>query len=127
MKCPRCSGTLKPTTLRELNLIYNSYTCTGCQGLWMGQERLKDIEITVDQQFFELRGIDGGIDQQKVLACPQCEGGVAMDKVISKRDDKVVMDVCPKCHNVWLDRGEREAIEQQSLIDLMGSFFGATK
>jgi Zn-finger nucleic acid-binding protein len=123
MKCARCSGELKPSTLRELGLVYNSFTCTKCQGIWIAPEKLQDMEGTVDQRFFEIRKVPSKSDQHAVLRCPQCEGGIAMDKLVSRRDESVVIDVCPKCKNVWLDKGEREAIEQDSLFALVKDFF----
>ena len=125
MKCPRCSGPLNPSSLRELSINYNAHRCTNCQGMWIGPRQLAEIESTVDQRFVEVRRIPNDEEQKKVLHCPACEGSPAMNKATNRRDSNVVIDVCPKCHHVWLDKGEREAIEQQSLIQLMQDFFGS--
>lgn len=127
MNCPRCSGQLQPTSLRELGLTYDAQKCSSCEGLWISPDQLTDIELTVDQRFVEVRSIPSAAEQQKAMLCPQCSGGVVMQKVKSSRDQHVVMDVCPTCHRVWLDKGEREAIEQQSFAALLRDFFGAKK
>jgi uncharacterized protein len=124
MKCPRCSGTLEPSSLRELSIIYNAHTCTNCHGNWVGPRALDKIEATVDQRWVEVRRIPGADDQQVQLKCPACEGGVSMKKITSRRDSNVVFDQCPTCLHVWLDRGEREAIEQDSFVALVEDFFG---
>ena len=51
----------------------------------------------------------------KPMQCPQCEGGITMEKIASFRDREVVMDVCPKCARIWLDGGEMDAIKEDSL------------
>jgi Zn-finger nucleic acid-binding protein len=56
------------------------------------------------------------------LKCPQCEG-LVMQKVESSRDKKVVLDVCPGCGNFWLDGGEIQAIQQDSLLVLFADAF----
>lgn len=123
MKCPRCSGALEPTSLRELALKYDAHACAACKGLWVGPKQLKDIETTVEQRWIEFRGIPNAQKQQVPMKCPQCEGGVLMKKVVSPRDSNVIMDVCPTCQHVWLDHGEREAIQQDSVMVLVRDFF----
>ena len=39
-----------------------------------------------------------------------------MEKIVSERDQRVVMDICHGCESVWLDRGELEAIQQKGLL-----------
>jgi len=122
MTCPRCSGTLQATSLRDLGIIHDVHRCSECEGLWVGPSRMRDISMTVDQRLIELRHLPSADEQQTPMKCPACEGGVVMRKVVSPRDANVLMDVCPACRHVWLDRGEREAIEQESLIDLIRDF-----
>jgi len=40
-----------------------------------------------------------------LLTCPTCNSG--MQEV---RRNEVLLDVCPQCRGVWLDRGELEKI-----------------
>lgn len=121
MHCPRCSTELKKTSLREFGLTYDAHTCPECEGYWITREKLRDIEATVRQQFFEIRSLPSTEEQMIALTCPQCDG-VGMEKMVSDRDKKVVVDICPKCKNVWLDPGEREAIEKESFIALLADF-----
>jgi len=125
MNCPRCSGTFEPTTLRDFGLVHNAHRCTECRGLWIGPEKIREISMTIDQRWIEFRRVPGAEAQQMPMTCPACPGDVVMQKVVSPRDAKVVMDVCPTCKHVWLDRGEREAIEQDSLLALVRDYFGS--
>jgi Zn-finger nucleic acid-binding protein len=108
-------------------MVYDAHTCPNCSGFWLGPKQLKDIEATVDQRFIEIRSIPPADLQQVPLKCPACPGGVVMDKVASPRDANVVMDICPSCKHVWLDRGEREAIQQDSFLVLLRDFFFSPK
>src|SRR5262245_9219548 len=110
MTCPRCSQPLEQTRLHELGVVYNAHTCRACEGLWVGPQQMSEISAKVDQRVFEIRRIPDAAEQQVPLSCPACPSSVIMTKVVSSRDANVVMDVCPTCRHVWLDRGERAAI-----------------
>jgi len=114
---------LEATNTDELGLTYNAHTCSACKGYWLGPETLKDIESHMERCFVEFRKIPSEKDQMQNLHCPACSGLTEMTKVASKRDSKVIMDVCSKCGKIWLDGGEREAIEQESLMALIGDLF----
>lgn len=124
MKCPRCPEELQATSLRELGIVDDSYTCKSCNGLWIQHTQLDEMERSLEQVFFELRAIPSDELQRVPLSCPHCVT-VTMEKKVSQRDQKVVLDVCPKCHHVWLDGGERQAIEQEGFTDLLADFFRA--
>jgi Zn-finger nucleic acid-binding protein len=127
MKCPRCDEPLKETSLRELGLTTDAHTCPTCQGYWINAARLQDIEATVDRKFIEFRNIPSQPKQLDELKCPQCAGSVTMDKVENQRDKKVIMDVCPQCKNIWLDGGEKQAIEKESFAALITDCFRWSK
>ena len=43
--------------------------------------------------------------EDKILRCPRCNK--AMDKATRQ---EVTIDVCPKCHGIWLDDNEIEKV-----------------
>lgn len=43
--------------------------------------------------------------QRKLLLCPRC--GKTMDKW---KHHGVIIDVCPKCEGMWVDKGELDTI-----------------
>jgi len=120
MICPRCKVDLAPATTREHLLIYDSHRCARCKGYWVDAEQKAKIESQEKSVFVELRHIPSPEAQQEPLACPQCED-VVMEKVGTMRDKKVVLDTCPNCHKFWLDGGEMEAIQEESLVALVAS------
>lgn len=43
--------------------------------------------------------------------CPKCE--VVMNEV---RKEEIIIDVCPKCMGIWLDKGELDKIIERSNV-----------
>ncbi len=116
MKCPRCENSvMKPDNIRDTAITYNSMSCSNCGGFWISNQELKEIEMASEASLIEIRRIPDHEAQMKPMQCPQCEGGITMEKIASFRDREVVMDVCPKCARIWLDGGEMDAIKEDSL------------
>jgi Zn-finger nucleic acid-binding protein len=125
MNCPRCQKTLVPGRLTETSIIQKVMVCEGCKGTFIGPEDLADVAMQEKDAIFEFRRIPGEADQLKPLSCPAC--AVTMEKVKSDRDAKVIMDHCPQCKHTWLDRGEIEAMQTESLLSNLVSLFRGPK
>jgi Zn-finger nucleic acid-binding protein len=125
MNCPRCQKTLVPGRLSEHSIIENVQVCEACKGTFIGPEDLTEVEMQQRGAIFEFRRIPGAAEQQKPLTCPAC--AITMEKVTSERDDKVVMDYCTKCQHTWLDGGEIEAMQTDSLLANLVSLFRGPK
>jgi Zn-finger nucleic acid-binding protein len=48
------------------------------------------------------------------MICPRCETSVLEEK----ERDGILVDGCPSCRGVWLDRGELEKLIQRSLAEI---------
>lgn len=48
------------------------------------------------------------------MNCPRCESTVLEEK----DREGILVDGCPKCRGVWLDRGELEKLIQRSLAEI---------
>jgi Zn-finger nucleic acid-binding protein len=126
MNCPRCKKPLVPGRLAPHSLIQKVQTCESCRGTFIGPEDLQELESQERTALVEIRQVPSAELQAVALQCPACS--VAMDKVTSPRDEKVIMDVCPKCRHTWLDGGEIDAIQVESLFAMLKQLFrGAGK
>lgn len=125
MNCPRCQKPLVPGRLAEHSIFPKVKVCETCKGTFIGPDDLQAVELQSRSALFEFRRIPGADDQQKPLNCPSCE--ITMEKVTSERDEKVVMDYCSKCKHTWLDGGEIEAMQTESLLDNLVSLFRGPK
>jgi uncharacterized protein len=116
MNCPRC---LVPMAEGTIDGDIPSVDCAKCTGHFIAVSDLKKVESVVDVKMLKWRHLPGIETQGRILICPRCPGTKPMDKVISQRDQRVIMDICHTCHGLWLDRGELQAIRQRGLLGAM--------
>lgn len=124
MICPRDGKLLTPTRIDSAGLKIEALECTECTGHWLENQDLHRVEEAVDITLHEWRHLPGAETQGKLLFCIRCKPRELMDKVLSQRDHRVVMDVCPSCKGVWLDYGELEAIQQKGLFAALKDVIG---
>ena len=79
---------------------------------------MKQLSKITDISVIEFRRIPDSREQKLPLVCPSCDNKPTMEKVEHNRDRKVIMDVCPQCQGIWLDSGELQAIQTESLGSL---------
>ena len=127
MKCPRCLVAMTSSRLDMAGLFIDAHDCAQCTGHFIGFADLKAVESVVDVRLLKWRNIPGVETQGQVLFCPRCPGIKPMDKIVSDRDQRVVMDVCHHCDGVWLDRGELEAIQQRGLLGTLADIIGVLR
>jgi len=116
VNCPRCRTWLAADTLDAGGVAVEAKSCEKCTGHWIALGDLKTVESVVDLRFLRWRNLPGMETQGRILLCPECPEAMPMEKIVSLRDQRVVMDVCHHCQHVWLDRGELEAIQQRGLL-----------
>lgn len=95
----------------------------GCGGIWFDHRELAkvnrqhpDPEATVADLKFDPRR---RVHDDDVRPCPKCDG-VKLAKRLHCLGSGVIMDVCPDCKGLWLDRGElakiREALHPRPVL-----------
>ncbi len=114
MNCPRCSTALNKETLRVVNESIEIDTCSSCGGRWFEKDELSKAEKIVEPTMLEIRRIPKEEEQMEGLYCPSCKNGKVMAKIENPRDAYVIMDYCPMCNGIWLDKGELEAIQKEN-------------
>ena len=116
MKCPHDQSNLEKV-IYEADVEIDR--CPKCNGIYLDQGELKKIQEVEDVDYSGKLG--GGInrearkfnmerqlDEQK-LSCPKCNN--KMEKQVHSEDSMIVVDICPSCHGLWLDKGELTALE----------------
>lgn len=116
MKCPRDEQELKPATYEGHITVH---TCSLCGGMWLDKGELEEIEEIIGHDYrAELSRIPDFIGNAFEMArqlnsrnipCPAC--GAITESTEYAYCSQVVIDRCPECGGVWLDKGELEAIE----------------
>lgn len=110
MKCPIDQTELQERTVGPVKLDI----CPRCAGSWHDVDELRvlkdreaggdyrwiDVELWRDPEQFRA-------PEQRGLPCPR-DG--ARLTTMEYGETSVVVDACPTCHGIWLDRGEYEKI-----------------
>ncbi len=116
MKCPIDGTELAP---KRYEGDINIDACPLCGGAWLDRGELEAIEETRERDYSkELRRMpDLGYrayllaeqKSERMLQCPSCNN--EMETREYARCSQVMIDVCPKCHGIWLDQGEIKELE----------------
>ncbi len=109
MNCPKCSGTLKPKTIDQIEVDQ----CSACSGIWFDiGEFDKIIASSYHNELTNVAANNAGQNEMHV-ACPNCKGSTQMVQLTTPKG--VVIDKCTRCSGIWLDGGEYEQIVGQGL------------
>jgi Zn-finger nucleic acid-binding protein len=107
--CPRCDTTLENTEYLSQPVA----ACGRCGGRWMTADTLGAVVEAWDPGAEEALEDRGGCqvplaDVREGLRCPDCRA--AMEAFNYAGDSGVILDRCPRCGGLWLDRGELEQV-----------------
>lgn len=107
--CPACGNALARYTVFSLDFE----GCPKCKGTWLVSDelrKLKNREADGSLRWLnaEIENIDKASAIPTKRPCVKC-AGVNMISVIFG-NSSVVIDWCPNCHGIWLDRGAFDAI-----------------
>src|SRR6185312_4688431 len=101
--CPACGGKLSGYSLGWLRFT----GCPACKGMWLRPDELRRLKNKADEG--ELQWLNADIDQleranavETARVCPQCPAQKLVAAIFG--DSKVVVDFCPNCRGLWLDR-----------------------
>ena len=110
MMCPKC-GT---DTLNDFGMIEGVHVdfCGSCKGIWFDEGELAFYtEMPVDLPNIQKAVSEG---RNTGLACPRCED-THLVEIHYVQDVHPLLDICPKCKGVFVDRGELPEIERLSV------------
>lgn len=107
MHCPKC-----PTSELEAVVVDDIEVdrCPSCEGIWFDKTELGHLLDSKEENVAPLMGGSEHGDNDRVLgACPR--DGAKMLRVLSARNNEVVIDCCVDCRGIWLDGGEFRRIK----------------
>jgi uncharacterized protein len=122
MNCPRCKLILKTKAIKEFKITIEADQCPECEGMWFDKGELSRLDKIVEPTLIEIRKIPSRQQQMQELKCPKCDQR-PMLKADHPRDRKVIMDYCPTCQGIWLDKGELDAIQKENWFVTIGAVF----
>jgi Zn-finger nucleic acid-binding protein len=107
--CPACAGKLNLYTVFSMQFA----GCPRCKGVWLIKDELRKLKNRVADG--SLRWLNNEIENvEKTSAipgrrpCVKCKTTRMVSVIFG--GSSILVDWCPQCHGMWLDRGEFEAI-----------------
>lgn len=119
MNCPRCKSQLAPSDIHAGGRTAAVALCGSCGGKWMKANDLQRLGEVIEPVVVEVRNLPPINKQLKLMNCPECSTHPPLSKFRPERGPNVMLDFCANCHGVWLDKNELEAIQRDSLINVL--------
>lgn len=123
MNCPKCKAEIHEMKFEGVEVDF----CSSCRGIWFDEDEMAfTLELPVDMPRIEEVKKTA---KKTVFDCPRCGEKLEEMKFIQSND--LLVDRCPGCGGIWLDRGEFPKIEglaakigdARSKIMLAGRYF----
>lgn len=110
-KCPHCAAVLDAYKLHGMKFE----GCPKCKGLWLVKDELRKLKNKVEDGSLRWLNVEiENIEKTAVVStnrpCVKCKTVKMVSVIFGK--SRVVVDWCPQCHGVWLNRGEFEEITE---------------
>ncbi len=102
------------TTLNLYSILSVEFeACPQCGGMWLAKDELRKLKNkALEGQLHwlndEIDNIEKTAASPSGRACPKADDGKLLSVVFGK--SSIVIDWCPKCHGIWLDRAEFDSI-----------------
>ena len=117
MYCPYHTDVELEKTIYEADVEIDK--CPKCRGIWLDPGELEQIQKTQEVDHSARLEVGENVeaatynrDRQltaSAIKCPTCD--ILMEKHEHDENSLIVIDFCSKCHGIWLDEGELEALE----------------
>lgn len=115
MKCPKCGGELRELELPESVTID---MCRGCKGIWYDKGEV-GFQQELERDIPELEKVKKA-KRATQSDCPRCGAGTKLEEMKYSTKGDLLIDRCPKCEGIFLDKGELKKLE--SLAAKVDSF-----
>ena len=104
MICPKCQGELHEMFIEGVDLDF----CDGCKGMWFDKDEMAFMaELPEDMPDHDVQR-----DAQATeYTCPRC-GDVKLEQMKFVKAEDLVIERCPQCRGIFLDKGELPKVEK---------------
>jgi len=107
--CPACGAKLDLYSI--LGIEFEG--CPKCHGLWLDRDELRKLKnkVGIGELHWLNREIDNIEETAAVVSkrvCPRKDSNNLLSVIFGK--SSILLDWCPKCRGMWLDRGEYDKI-----------------
>ena len=107
--CPQCeSQEMREEVIHGLKV----HICDKCGGLWLDKGELNGVAHPIEGDLEYCSTDHFAEDRVSDVKCPVCKEE-KMVKVNFIHYTDIILDYCKKCHGLWLNRGELDAINAE--------------
>ncbi|MGH9404993.1 MAG: zf-TFIIB domain-containing protein [Terriglobia bacterium] len=108
-QCPACAGTLN--SYDAFSMPFEG--CPRCKGIWLFKDELRKLKNKIEQGSMrwlneEIENIEKASVISTQRPCIKCKT-VNLTSVLFGKSS-IVIDLCPRCYGIWLERREFEFI-----------------
>ena len=105
MKCPKCQNAMHEITFEGVVVDF----CESCQGIWFDEDELAfTTELSTDiPNISEVQKDARAMEYD----CPRCGSPQKLEEMKFVPVENFLIDRCPQCKGVWVDKGELPKIE----------------
>lgn len=126
LNCPKCPGKLKEVDVDGVVVDF----CWICEGIWFDMGELEKVikndirNLNLDHlgradfDGKEFEDIKKNIDNIEGI-CPRCETPTVLKREPYSLNSKLMIDVCPHNHGIWLDGGEVHMLRNRTLANVL--------
>lgn len=113
MNCPKCHANLDRVQVFNVHF----HRCSGCKGIWCGDNELHLLENLKDAEMFDIGEplVGKAFDLAIVGHCPQCEQISLVTKAVLGHE-YLRAEHCPECASWFLDAGELSECRNRSFL-----------
>jgi Zn-finger nucleic acid-binding protein len=109
--CPNCDASLNRYSVFSMEFE----GCPKCKGIWLTKEELRKLKNEVGEG--STRWLNNEIENIEKTSVTPSKRFCVKDKTTKMvttifGNSSILIDWCPQCHGLWLDRGEFEAINR---------------
>lgn len=113
MDCPKCDGKMREMELMESITID---MCPKCRGIWYDKGEV-GFQQELERDIPELENVQK-TKRPTENKCPRC--GAKLEEMRYSTASDLMIDRCPACEGIFLDKGELRKIE--SIVAHLDSF-----
>ncbi len=112
--CPSCGANLNSYEVFGIEIE----GCPECNGFFLDRDELRKLkDRSIRDSWGNLRWMDDeveAIEKARIMfskrICPKCKGVRFLSSIFG--DSNIIIDHCPSCHGIWLDKDEFQSIVQ---------------
>jgi Zn-finger nucleic acid-binding protein len=116
--CPACGNALNLYSIAAMEFE----GCPKCKGVWLVKDELRKLKNKEENS--SLRWMNDEIENMEKTsvvatnrACVKCKTVKMVSVIFGK--SSILIDWCPQCHGMWLDRDEFDAITEYLKLEKM--------